>query len=165
MMFPIGFTRQPEFLAFKADVNHPSALEFLFRLVERCQSEKKTEFYLPSEYIGGALGLPEGVDSEAAKASLIRHGMITPLEKPDWFTIDIYVRHNAGLISRWENGMKGGRPKTDRVSTKTAAPEKELAQTGGSSKPLRSSYEAPSAGQPKAAAPASADQLDEDVPF
>jgi hypothetical protein len=54
MNFAIGYTRNPAFLAFKKAIGHDSALEFFFKLVERCQSEKTTEHYLPDDYIVAA---------------------------------------------------------------------------------------------------------------
>ncbi len=54
MNFAIGYNRNPAFLAFKKAICHDSALEFFFKLVERCQSEKTTEHYLPDDYIVAA---------------------------------------------------------------------------------------------------------------
>ncbi len=112
MICPVGFTRNLEFLAFKKAINHPSALEFLMNLAERCQTEKKCDLFLPDAYIAPALALPADLDPLTVKTALIQFGMVSPIEgSPDWYQIDFFEEQNAELIARWKNGRKGGRPK------------------------------------------------------
>ena len=72
MNFAIVCTRNPAFLAFKKAIGHDSALEFLFKLVERCQSEKTTEHYLPDDYIVAALARLSGFVSTFRDDSPLR---------------------------------------------------------------------------------------------
>jgi len=111
MMFPPNFTRQPEFQAFKALINHPAALEFLFNLSSRCQVEKKVELHLPVEYIAPTLGFAdETLDSSAVRDALIKFGMLVPIEgKKDMFQVKLFTDHNSQLRACWNNGKLGGR--------------------------------------------------------
>ena len=80
MNFAIGYTRNPAFLAFKKAICHDSALEFFFKLVERCQSEKTTEHYLPDDYIVAALGAPDDLNPETAKVALSKHRILAAID-------------------------------------------------------------------------------------
>ena len=123
MNFAIGYTRNPAFLAFKKAIGHPSALEFLFNLVERCQSEKTTEQYLPNDYIVAALGAPDDLDPETAKAALIKHRILTAIDgKADTYEVTLFTDQNGGLLANWENGKKGGRKKGAEAASPAPSP-------------------------------------------
>ncbi len=112
MNFAIVCTRNPAFLAFKKAIGHDSALEFLFKLVERCQSEKTTEHYLPDDYIVAALGAPDDLNPETANVALIKHRILTAIDgTADTYGVTLFTDQNAGLLASWENGRKGGREK------------------------------------------------------
>jgi hypothetical protein len=81
-------------------------------LVERCQSEKTTEHYLPDDYIVAALGAPDDLNPETANVALIKHRILTAIDgTADTYGVTLFTDQNAGLLASWENGKKGGRGK------------------------------------------------------
>lgn len=118
MNLPPDYTRDLGFLAFKKAIGHPSALEFVFNLCARCQIGRTKELVIPDEHFADALGLPEGVDADAAKRALIKNGLIEEIPgRPSAYFVAVFVKNNANLIACWANGALGGRPQRKDVGS------------------------------------------------
>lgn len=108
-----NFTHQPEFQAFKKQIGHAAALEFLFNLGSRCQVERKTELFLPVEYIAPTMGFhAEEINPVVVRDALLGHGFLEPAGgKDDTYLVRLFTDHNSQLMACWKNGAKGGKPK------------------------------------------------------
>jgi hypothetical protein len=91
---------------------------YLLRLWGHCQARKATRFDIPAAGIKGLCKAP--CDAEALERALIESGYV----ERDGASITVlkWAEKNAALISAWENGHRGGRPKkpdeNPRVSDK-----------------------------------------------
>ena len=111
MMFPPGFTRRPEFLAFKQAINRPDALECIFSVFEQFQALKGAEAHLPLQYFPLYMAAP--IDASSLRDALIQNSFLqqTP-GKEDRYTSPIFVELNKGLFTAWNNGRSGGRKRS-----------------------------------------------------
>ena len=110
MMFPPGFTRRPEFLAFKQAINKPDALECIFSVFEQFQVNKGADAYLPLKYFPHYMAAP--VDASSLKDALTQNGFLQQVpEREDWYTSPIFDELNAALRASWANGKAGGQRK------------------------------------------------------
>ena len=158
MIFPLGFTRQYEFVMFKKMISDPCALEYLLNLGERCRNEKTATLCLPDDFISAAMGLPPTVDPVVTKHALIECGFISPAHgKTDVFEIPLFTQENANLIARWKNGAMGGRPK-GKISESTSPSTADRPHMERAREDEQCVHRA-------ALAPSAKENLDEDVPF
>ena len=158
MIFPLGFTSQYEFVTFKQQIGHDRALEFLLNLGNCCREGKTETLCLPDDYIATPMRLPDTLDPRRVKNALLNCRLITPVEgQPDMFHISFFCDHNANLISKWENGAKGGRPKKKitPLASLTAVPATQPSVTETTN----------TSNQPAPSPQGCDEKLDEDCPF
>ncbi len=144
MMFPPGFTRRPEFLAFKQAINKPDALECVFSIFEQFQAAKGGEAFLPLKYFPLYMAAP--VDAASLRDALIQNGFLQQVVgKEDRYTSPIFAELNTQLFAAWENGKAGGRKRTLLGAASNQSGVSPVSKAAGAP-PLR-------------------DEYDEDVPF
>lgn len=88
----------------------------LLRLWAYCQVQRQWKLDLPSEALGALCdwpGDPEELSQALQSARFIR------LEN-DRITVLNWDEHNAGIITNWNNGKRGGRPRKEATSTDIA---------------------------------------------
>jgi hypothetical protein len=110
--FTPDFLRSAPFVKFKRGVGKPEALEYLFFLCQRCQLRRKFELNLGDDLdLQLTLNLPDDVDASRARELLVECGFIKQTDESGTYLVQLFLDMNAGLLSRWENGSKGGRPR------------------------------------------------------
>ena len=114
MNFTVNFTRSPAFIRFKKGIEQPEALEYLLNLNQICQTEKTSIIDFPDALtVEVALGLPSHVEGAHVLNKLVEIGFLVKVENHrSRFRNVLFETSNGGLISRWDNGKLGGRPKT-----------------------------------------------------
>ena len=111
MNFNNNFTRSPNYIRFKRSINRPEALEYLLNLGLICQNERTIYLDFPDNFeLAVSLGLPDELDPELVKQQLIKCGFMEELDREAGsYLITLFQDNNRSLISKWENGKKGGR--------------------------------------------------------
>lgn len=114
MNFTVNFTRSPAFIRFKKGIEQPEALEYLLNLNQICQTERTSIIDFPDALtVEVALGLPSHVEGAHVLNKLVEIGFLVKVENHrSRFRNVLFETSNGGLISRWDNGKLGGRPKT-----------------------------------------------------
>ena len=113
MNFNNNFTRSPNYIRFKRSINRPEALEYLLNLGLICQNERTICLDFPDN----SLGLPDDLDPELVKEQLISCGYMEALDREAGsYLITMFQDNNRSLISKWENGKKGGRGNTNEAN-------------------------------------------------
>ena len=114
MNFTVNFTRSPAFIRFKKGIAQPEALEYVLNLNQICQTEKTSIIDFPDALtVEVALGIPSHVDSLNVLHKLLEVGFLVKVDnQPSRYRNVLFETSNGGLISRWDNGKLGGRPKT-----------------------------------------------------
>ncbi len=80
---------------------------YLIRLWGHCQARKATRFEIPAAGIKGLC--KANCDAETLERALIESGYVE--RDGSSITVLKWAEKNAALISAWENGHRGGRPK------------------------------------------------------
>ena len=113
MNFAVNFTRSPAFIRFKQGIKQPEALEYLLNLNQICQTEKTSIINFPDPLtVEVALGIPLHVDSINVLNRLLEVGFLVKVDgHHSRYRNVLFETSNGGLISRWDNGKLGGRPK------------------------------------------------------
>ena len=114
MNFTVNFTRSPAFIRFKKGIEQPEAVEYLLNLNQICQTERTSIIDFPDALtVEVALGLPSHVEGAHVLNKLVEIGFLVKVENHrSRFRNVLFETSNGGLISRWDNGKLGGRPKT-----------------------------------------------------
>ena len=130
MNFSPDFIRTAPFQKFKRGIGKPEALEYLFNLTQRCQVHRTDRLPLGDDLeLQLCMGLPDDVDASETRELMVSCGFIAKFTdiQSDLYRVDIFKDMNSGLISRWENGNKGGRPKGKVETVRASYPDQEPA--------------------------------------
>ncbi len=116
MNFERDFLNSIAYKKFKRALGRDDALEYIFRLWATCEAQKSKKIVLTDvEDLALLMDAPQEIDGKFILDAFIKSGLLVEVGSSNYEAV-IWADHNASLLSRWENGRKGGRPKEGNVS-------------------------------------------------
>ena len=110
MILKKGFFGHHKTLRLITVLKDQNAPLYVLKLWAHCEDKRTWEFIWPDDRLKWICGFPD--EEHVLRAALMTCGFIiqNPNE-PMGFTVHEWAEHNRKIVSSWDNGAKGGRPR------------------------------------------------------